>query len=288
MSHVHRYVSASLLPFGSLRRYQKLVSQLQQNEPIPNIREQEDRASRIIKTTREKGWFATCLPDTDYPEALRQTSCPPLVLYSTRKLADLFSPLSIAVVGTRYPDSFGIEMTRRIVHELASSGCVVVSGMARGVDQTAHEQALRSGNATVSILGTGLDASYPRFSEELKARVSQSGALVTEFPPGTPPRKENFPRRNRIIAGICAGTVVVQAGDRSGSRITARWAMDEGRDVFACPSDPRSSLFPGTNKLIQEGAKLVSSGRDVMETYVDRLQFHSQAFETEGKNETTR
>lgn len=205
------------------------------------------------------------LGDAEYPELLLQTADPPVLMYTDGAVDRLSAP-SVAVVGARHPTAQGAENAHAFSAALGRAGLVVVSGLARGIDAAAHEGALIGGSGTVAVLGSGLDEPYPPSNARLAARiVERGGLLVSEYAPGTPPLKENFPRRNRIIAGLSLGTLVVEAAVRSGSLITARLASEAGREVFAIPGSIHSPQAKGCHALIKQGAKLVEMAADILE-----------------------
>jgi DNA processing protein len=213
------------------------------------------------------------LGDADYPSSLLEIEDPPLMLYllGTADLARLDAKTCIAMVGSRNPTPQGAANARQFAQAFAQAELCVVSGMALGVDAAAHEGALASGHAggccTLAVIGTGLDRVYPKSHVELAERIAQRGLLVSEFPLGTPPLAANFPRRNRLIAGLSRATLVVEAALRSGSLITARLAAEQGKDVFAIPGSIHSPLSRGCHALIKQGAKLVESAQDVLEEF---------------------
>ncbi|HEU5161858.1 MAG TPA: DNA-processing protein DprA [Thermoanaerobaculia bacterium] len=208
---------------------------------------------------------AIVLGDPGYPSRLEAIADPPLAFFARGRL-ELASAQSIAVVGSRRASPYGENAARRLASALASRGITVVSGMARGVDAAAHFAALgASPGSTVAVLGTGLDVAYPPEHRELRDRIAAEGLLLTEFAPGSPPRREHFPIRNRIIAGLSLGVVVIEAGEKSGSLITARLAAEEGREVFAVPGSIFSRNTIGSHRLIQDGAKLVGRVEDILE-----------------------
>lgn len=218
-------------------------------------------ALQIVAATRE---HAITIADSAYPPLLREIIDPPLVLH-VRGNASLLANLSVAIVGSRRATPYGINASEHLSRQLASAGVTIVSGMARGIDTAAHQAALEAGAPTIGVLGTGIDVVYPRGANRLFKRVIESGAIVTELPPGTPPRREHFPVRNRIISGLAKATVIVEATTRSGSLITARMAAEQGRDVLAVPGSIFSDKSEGTHRLIQYGAKLVHDADDVLE-----------------------
>ena len=207
---------------------------------------------------------AVTLLDEAYPPLLREIADPPFCFFARGDVALLRRPL-FAVVGTRRPSPYGVNAARMFARELTRAGLVVTSGLARGIDAAAHDESLLAGGSTVAVLGTGLDVIYPREHKRLTERISENGCVVTEYPPGTQPRAMNFPTRNRIIAGLSVGTLVVEATDRSGSLITARLAAEQGRDVFAVPGSVFSRVSDGPHALIQSGAKLVRGASDILE-----------------------
>jgi DNA processing protein len=203
------------------------------------------------------------LTSPEYPPLLREIPDPPpyLYLYGTLEPQEA----CIAVVGSRRSSTYGRLVTERISSQLAERGITVVSGLARGIDTSAHRGALEAGGRTIGVLGCGIDLLYPRENRDLAIRMAKQGAVVTEFPFGTEPLAENFPRRNRIVSGLAIGVLVVEASESSGSLITARLALDQGREVFAIPGNINSSVSRGTNLLIREGAKLVMGIDDILE-----------------------
>ena len=201
--------------------------------------------------------------DPAYPSLLREIPDPPVLLFVAGQLAAI-SELQLAVVGSRNPTPAGRENAREFARHLAGCGLTITSGLARGVDGAAHRGALEAGGDTIAVCGCGLDRIYPPAHADLAVDIIDRGALVSEFFPGTPPRRENFPRRNRLISGLSLGVLVVEAGLRSGSLITARLAGDQGREVFAIPGSIHNPLARGCHQLLRQGARLVESGADVL------------------------
>lgn len=203
-----------------------------------------------------------------YPPLLAAIHDPPprLFVRGTGSEALLRGP-AVAVVGARACSSYGRSVARSLGRELAAAGLVVVSGMARGIDGEAHRGALEPGGVTVAVLGCGIDRDYPAAHAELARRIEERGLVVSEYEPGVEPAPWRFPARNRIIAGLCAATVVVEARERSGALITADFALEEGRDVLAVPGEITSSLSAGTNALLRIGAAPVTSAEDVLELF---------------------
>lgn len=205
------------------------------------------------------------LGDPDYPAELLQTDDPPLMLYVHGRLDALRHPRRVAMVGSRNPTPQGAENAHRFARALSEADVCVVSGLALGIDGAAHEGALAAGGLTVAVVGTGLDRVYPKRHLALAHQIAEHGALVSEYPLGTPPLAAHFPQRNRIIAGLSQGIVVVEAALQSGSLITARLAAEQGREVFAIPGSIHSTQSRGCHALIRQGAKLVESAQDILE-----------------------
>lgn len=221
---------------------------------LPELRRRVDEVRDAVVT----------ILDPPYSALLRETYDPPPVLYFRGNL-ELLSTATVAMVGSRRATPYGISIAHQIGRELGAAGLTIVSGLARGIDAAAHEAALRAGTPTIAVLGTGIDIVYPRFHRRLFAEIAENGLILTEFAPGTAPQPQNFPIRNRVIAGLCLGTIVVEASARSGSLITARLASEEGREVFAVPGSVLSPGSEGVHRLIQSGAKLVHNVNDVLE-----------------------
>lgn len=201
--------------------------------------------------------------DSGYPACLREIYLPPTLLYIQGEVrAD---EKCVAIVGSRKATQYGRDIARRFAADLAATGICVVSGMAMGIDTWAHKGAMESGGRTVAVLGSGVDICYPQSNLQLKKNISCNGAVVSEFPPGTTPIPGNFPRRNRVISGMSVGTIVVEAMERSGALITADFALEQGREVFAVPGSINSPYSRGCNRLIKQGAKLVENLDDVLE-----------------------
>ena len=229
-------------------------------------------AARELRLAEEHGATIVTLVDSEYPDQLLDLDLPPPVLYSRGQIS---SAPRIAIVGSRQASRLGREIAEMTGRELARRGLVVVSGFARGVDKAAHRGALSANEGrTVAVLGCGLDIDYPRGHRPLGEQIASRGAVVTEFPFGTRPAARNFPVRNRIIAGLAAGTLVVEATARSGSLITARLALDLGRDVYAVPGALFDNRSVGPNTLIRDGALLVQHPRDIVESLSSEVQRH--------------
>jgi len=223
------------------------------------------RAEEEIEKARKLGSDILVLDDGVYPALLRETYDPPVTLYVKGAWAECLERPCIAIVGSRRCSTYGQNAALMLSRELAQRGITIVSGMARGIDAAAHRGALEAGGRTVGVMGTGLDQIYPRDHKKLADDILQNnGALVTQFPLGTPPVSENFPYRNRVISGLSLGVVVIEAAENSGSLITARLAMEQNREVFAVPGNITSRNSFGTNYLIKgAGAKLVQQWQDI-------------------------
>lgn len=202
--------------------------------------------------------------DSRYPPLLTQLRCAPALLYVRGDIEALRLP-QLAIVGSRSPTLPARRLAMQFAAELSQHGLTITSGLALGIDAAGHEGALRAGGRTVAVLGSGLDRIYPPQHEQLAARIAASGALLSEFPPGTAPLKMNFPQRNRLMSGLSLGTLVVEAARQSGSLITANYALEQGREVFAIPGSIHNPLTRGCHALIKSGAKLVESTRDIFE-----------------------
>lgn len=202
--------------------------------------------------------------EEDFPPQLETTPSPPAALFVAGDAATLLAP-QVAVVGARSASAQGLANARDFARTLARAGLTVTSGMADGIDGAAHAAALEAGMLTVAVVGTGPDRVYPRKHRQLAARIEEHGAIVSEFPPGTEARPDHFPRRNRLIAGLALGTLVVEAGLQSGSLITARLAAEAGREVFALPGSIHNPLAKGCHRLIRDGARLVETAAEVIE-----------------------
>lgn len=232
-------------------------------DALLNMRPRISPDAEMEKLERYKVKVLTC-EDAGYPARLKETDDYPPVLYVRGSLPGEDEPC-LAVVGTRRPTIYGRQVTEEIVADLAGSGITIISGLARGIDSVAHRTALEAGGKTVAVFGCGLDIVYPAENARLAQAIMEHGALVSECPLGVKPRPDNFPLRNRIMSGLSLGVLVVEAGEKSGALITAGQALTQNREVFAVPGSILSPASRGTNRLIQEGAKLVSDYTDVLE-----------------------
>lgn len=226
-----------------------------------------DNANKVIAKIQNMGGYILTLDDENYPSLLRNIYDPPIVLYLLGEKLDWDNLLTITIVGTREYNDYGRLVTYDIARGLAQSGAVIVSGMAYGIDSIANRAALDGGGKTVAVLGSGLDVIYPPSNRSLYWDITKNGVVMTEFPPGTRPLKQNFPIRNRIMAGLSYGVLVTQAPERSGALITSSCALESGRDVYAVPADITMFESAGTNKLLTEGAKAVIDASDILSEY---------------------
>ena len=228
-------------------------------------------ADRILADCQRLDLDILTIQDAGYPNRLRNIYDPPCLLYVRGRLPAFDDEASIAVVGTRDCTPYGISSAEKLGYGLAAGGAVVVSGLARGVDSAALRGALRAGGTVTAVLGNGLDVIYPPENQYLYEDVAAAGALVSEYPPGTSPEAKHFPVRNRIMSGLCLGTLVVEAPARSGALITAGTALEQGRDVFAVPGPIDAPASVGCNRLIRDGAGLVSDAWDILGEYEPRF-----------------
>lgn len=253
---VNAVFRAARAEFEGLRVDEAAVEAIVSGEAI-------DQAGRELEKIGRKGYTLLTLDSPGYPGYLREIFDPPFVLYVEGDAETLRNP-AVAVVGARRPTPYGRAVAEKLAGDLAGRGCVVVSGLAAGIDACAHRGALRKGR-TVAVLGSGLDVPYPRENRGLHREIAGRGAVVSEFPLGTAPFAENFPVRNRIISGLAVGLVVVEAARKSGSLITAKLALAQDREVMAVPGNVTSELSAGPNGLIKDGARPVASWEDVAE-----------------------
>ncbi len=248
---------ASLKDFARVPHFSKKMGEkfcdFRKNYPLEQSWERFKRSGLNLITLHED----------EYPELLKTISDPPVALFYQGKLT---TPClrALAIVGSRTGTPRGKLLAKKLASSLAESGFTIISGLARGIDMAAHLGALEGGGQTWAVLGSGIDRIYPPENENLARRIALEGLIISEFPPGTPPAPWNFPQRNRIISGLSLGVIVVEAKEKSGALITARFALEQGREVFAIPGDPTSELSRGTNALIQDGAKLVQEIGDVL------------------------
>ena len=226
-----------------------------------------ENADRILGACSRLGLRLLTMQDADYPMRLRNIFEPPCLLYVKGQLPVIDEEVAVAMVGTRKASPYGIEAAEKIAYGLCKQGAVVISGAAAGVDSASHRGALRAGGKTIAVLGNGLDIVYPAENEWLYRDIAASGALISEYPPGTAAEAWHFPVRNRIISGLSLATVVVEAPEKSGALITANTALEQGRDVFAVPGPIDAPMSRGCNRLIADGAGLVSESWDILREY---------------------
>ena len=266
-------IAYARLPFVTPVRIRLMLEHFHDIEAVPDapakllqglLAVDAAQADALKRPTFDDGVPAVALVDDDYPALLKEIIDPPLALFY-RGDVSLLRRTTVAIVGSRRASPYGVNAARELARQLVSAGMVVVSGLARGIDAAAHQAALEVSGATVAVLGTGIDVVYPRSHKRLHTAIEEKGLLISEFPPGTPPLASNFPIRNRVISGVSAGVVIVEATGRSGSLITARTAAEQGREVFAVPGSIFAPGTEGTHRLIQYGAKLVHDANDVLE-----------------------
>ena len=222
-----------------------------------------DRIEAHLSRLRSFGAAIFTLDDPGYPLRLKEIPVPPPLIFVKGEIKPEDS-LALAIVGTRGASYYGLKACRLLARELGRRGLTVVSGLARGIDTAAHQGALEGGGRALAVLGCGLDVVYPSENRELYIRIQEQGALITEYPLGTPPEAHNFPRRNRLISGLALGVLVVEAGAKSGANITAHCALEQGREVLAVPGPITAPTSQGPHRLIQEGAKLVQDVEDIL------------------------
>ena len=241
-------------------------------EGLESLKDKDLRtAEKILADCHREHLRILTYQDAAYPSRLKNISDPPLVFYYKGRLPDFDGLPLIGVVGTRHASPYGMTTAKKLGYQITKCGGVVVSGMAYGIDGMAMKGALTAGAPVVGILGCGAEMIYPPSNRPLFADVENYGCIMSEFPPGTPPMKWNFPKRNRIISGMCCGVLVVEAPEKSGALITARCAADQGRDVFVVPGNIDVPTFVGSNRLLRDGAIAVSSGWDILSEY--EMQF---------------
>jgi DNA processing protein len=232
-------------------------------ESVLEIRS-KDVLSQVQKRIEALNIQALTWEDGNYPRLLKEIDQPPPILYVRGDL-QAGDDLAVAVVGTRRITTYGRQVTEELTSTLAMGGITVISGLARGVDSIAHQAALNAGGRTIAVLGCGVDIIYPPENRRLAERIMQKGALISDYPPGTPPDGLNFPPRNRIISGLSRAVVIVEAGLTSGALITSGFAADQGREVFAVPGNIFAPLSKGTNRLIRDGARPLLDPREILE-----------------------
>jgi DNA processing protein len=241
------------------------------DDVVASLRDARNRAARERDAARRDAVEVVTLADDGYPARLRTIADPPLALF-VRGTLDVEETPAVAIVGSRRAGEYGRGVAADLARGLGQAGVQVVSGLAAGVDGAAHRGALEAGGRTVAVMATGIDRVYPSWHAALAREIAAHGALVTEFRRGTPPLQFHFPQRNRIISGLTVGTVVVEAAERSGSLITAEYAMEQGREVLAVPGPVGTPHHRGCHRLVQQGATLVTSVEDVVDTLAPALR----------------
>jgi DNA processing protein len=257
---VRRWIDAAGSAAAAWRGLTALAAGRRDRDAILAARATLDGAA-VVARARAQGLSVIAWADARYPALLRAITDPPPALFVRGALDD--GP-AVAIVGARAATAYGLAAAERLGFDLAAAGVTVVSGLARGVDGAAHRGALAAGGRTVAVLGSGPDVIYPREHRRLAAEVSARGALVSEFAPGTPPRSEQFPRRNRIISGLALGVLVVEGAEDSGALVTVDYALDQGRDVFAVPGSIFSAMSRAPHALLRQGARIVEGAADVL------------------------
>lgn len=229
--------------------------------------EYDEEFKVLMEKCEKKGIKIVTISDEEYPENLKKIYDSPIFLYYKGNLSER-DRYSIGIVGTRLPSEYGRASCITIAKELSESGIPIISGMAKGIDSVAHKTALTSGNLTYAILGCGTDVVYPPENKKLYEEIIEKGAVISEYEPGTKPDKGNFPKRNRIVSGISLGCIIVESGNKGGSLITASFALDQNREVFAIPGQINSRRSEGTNNLIKRGqAKLIMNAEDILNEF---------------------
>jgi len=228
---------------------------------------EKDKLDKELTLAKKHNVEIVCLADEGYPENLKNITDPPIVLYLRGEILPL-DKLGVAVVGSRNASLYGLSCAREFSRQLSEYGFTIVSGLARGIDTYAHRSALEAGGRTIAVIGSGFGHIYPQENNDLAEKISCSGAVISEFSFDTKPLKQNFPRRNRVISGLSLGVLVVEASRNSGALITADFALEQGREVFALPGKIDSGTSFGTNALIKEGAKLVTCPEEVAEEFL--------------------
>lgn len=285
MSNLRYWIALSMLDYIGPVRTKKLLSIFERPEKIfsadiddlyavegigikraKEIKEFSswDTIDKQIETIKKTGIDILCLDDPLYPSLLKETQSAPAVIYVKGNINPQ-DRYSIAIVGSRKPTDYGSAIAQNMSEELAAIGFTIVSGMARGIDSLSHKGAIRAGGRTIAVLGSGLDRLYPPENKSLAEKIAASGCLISEFPLGTSPDKENFPRRNRLISGLSLGVLVIEATSESGALITANYALEQSREVFSVPGNINSRNSDGTNRLIRKGAILTRKAEDIIE-----------------------
>ena len=242
-----------------------------------------DDCRKVMSICNEKGYKIITPNDKEYPKRLAQIPNPPAVLYVYGEMPDIDNEVAIAMVGTRKCSERGKSIARELSARLTAAGAIIVSGGAKGIDASAHIGAIRAGGKTYAVLGCGLNYPYLAANAQLREDIAQNGALISEFPPNAAASKFTFPIRNRIISGLCLGTIIVEATHSSGSLITVDHALEQGRDIFVIPGEISDPLYAGSNRLIRDGAIAITTPYDVLSEYND---FYPHKLNLDGTKET--
>jgi DNA processing protein len=257
------YFESPAALYDEIRQGGRAVAMLEEAER-QRLQTADDQAERLLARTLKKG-CTVITPDHDaYPPLLREIYARPAALYVKGDISCLGEALCIAVIGSREAGQYGVKAAKTLSYDLAASGVVIVSGLARGIDSVAHEAALKAGGKTVGFLGCGIDVDYPKGSSTLKRAISENGAVVSEFPLGTEPMAYRFPIRNRVVSGVSHGVLVAEARKSSGALLTADHALEQGRNIYVIPGDITSENYAGSHKLLKEGAKAVDCAADIL------------------------
>lgn len=247
---------------------------------MPKKNALEAQADQLLEKFYQSDAKLVTLNDPEYPMLLNNIYDPPFVIFYRGTLPQ-DEDITVAMVGSRKATAYGRLIAETLAQDLGEKEVWVVSGMARGIDTAGHRGCLKAGGKTIAVLGSGIDVVYPRENRSLYEEIIMSGAVLSEFPLGSPPLPQHFPARNRIISGLSRGVLVVEAAEKSGSLITVDFALEQGRDVFAIPGPVNSPLSRGTHKLIREGAKLIERAEDILEEYIEG---YSEGYSEEDKN----
>lgn len=251
--------------YSSVKELKK-INYLNETDLIQLIdKNKKENADRYLSELAKKNIRIITIKDGEYPDILRNIYDPPVVLYVKGGLKR--DEKALAIVGSRNASEYGSKIAYKLAYKLSLAGFTVISGLAKGIDTFAHIGALEAGGRTVAILGCGIDRIYPQENRKLSEKIENSGAIISEYLPGNKPMPYNFPARNRIISGMAMGIIIVEAGEKSGSLITANHALDQGREVFAVPGNIDSINSKGTNKLIKDGARIITGIEDVLEEF---------------------
>ena len=283
IGQAHRQTKNIFWHFGNVKNiYDASISELTQSKLFSPAQLERlsnkslDRAEKIMEYCQQRDYKIVTLTNKSYPKRLAQIFDPPILLYVQGSLGFIEEFPLISVVGTRKATEYGLTVADRFSYDLAYSGVVIVSGCAVGIDTAAHKGALLAGGRTIGVLGCGIDANYNMQGKELRDEIAQRGAIISEYEPTAMPTKYTFPVRNRIMAGLSNGTLVIEANAKSGSLITANLAAEQGRDVYAVPGSLLSEYSNGVNKLLQDGASVVTCAMDIILNYASYYDINTE------------